>query len=183
MKTRISVGMGEIKVTDAPDVVLVALGLGSCVGVVLYEPWRRTAAMLHIVLPRSQGRADDKGFRFADLAIPGAIDLLSALGANPRYLRAAIAGGASMFSFGAGSHINIGESNVEAVRNLLAAARVPILIDDTGGDTSRTLVFDAETAEVSVKRAGGEEVLLGTLAGFAHSFTAASRQPAEAKAA
>jgi len=164
MKKRLNVGMGDMKITDDPEVILTALGLGSCVGVVLYEPSRRIAAMLHVVLPRSSGRCDDgKLFRFADRAVPEAIHQLQAKGANPRKLKAAIAGGAAMFHFGAASHINIGKDNVAAVREALRLAHILIAADDTGGDVSRTLIFDLQTAQVKVKRAGGPEELLANL--------------------
>lgn len=159
MKKRLNAGMGEMKITDDPEVVLTALGLGSCVGVLLYERARRIAAMLHIVLPESRGRQDDddKRFRFADRAIPEAIRQLQTKGANPSHLKAVIAGGAAMFSFGPTSHINIGQDNIAAVREQLRLARIPILAEDTGGNVSRTLIFDLESAQVSIKRAGGQE--------------------------
>jgi len=164
MRKRLNVGMGDMKIADDPEVMLTALGLGSCVGVILYEPSRRVAAMLHIVLPDSRGREDaDKCFRFADCAIPEAIRQLQAKGANPRRLKAVIAGGAAMFNFGTASHINIGEDNVAAVREQLRLAHIPIMADDTGGDMSRTLIFELETGEVRVKRAGGQEEHLANL--------------------
>jgi len=173
MRKRLNVGMGDIKITDDPEVVLTALGLGSCVGVVLYEPSRRIAAMLHVVLPDSRGRDEkDKRFRFADRAIPEAIRQLQAKGANPRKLKAAIAGGAAMFNFGTASHINIGKDNAAAVREQLRLAHIPIVADDTGGDMSRTLIFELETGEVKVKRAGGQEESLANLNAPAARFLA-----------
>ena len=50
--------------------------LGSCVGVVLYHPVRKTAAMAHIVLPESAGR-DGAAGKFADTSISGMITLLA----------------------------------------------------------------------------------------------------------
>ena len=182
MKARVNVGMGDVKITDDPSATLTALGLGSCVGVVLYDPTRRIAAMLHVVLPHSRAQSrDDKRFRFADQAIPEAIEKLCAEGANRRRLKAAIAGGAAMFSFGTASHINIGDDNIRAVREQLRLAHIPILGDDTGGNVSRTLIFDLETAEARVKQAGGQEELLANLA--APAVLTSQARPPLAKAA
>ena len=48
----IKVGMADLKVSLHPS-VLVTLGLGSCVGVGLYEPYSRIIGMAHIMLPSS----------------------------------------------------------------------------------------------------------------------------------
>ena len=50
----IHVGMGEINIGTTGD-TLSALGLGSCVAVVLYDPVAKVAGAAHIMLPDSTG--------------------------------------------------------------------------------------------------------------------------------
>ena len=48
--TALAVGLGEIKVSRRPVEMLVAYGLGSCVGVGMYDPAARVAGLLHAPL-------------------------------------------------------------------------------------------------------------------------------------
>ena len=56
--TALAVGLGEIKVSRRPVEMLVAYGLGSCVGVGMYDPAARVAGLLHAVLPERLNRAE-----------------------------------------------------------------------------------------------------------------------------
>ena len=53
-----NVGIGEYRVAR-PPAVLVSLGLGSCVGVALYDPERKVGGLAHIMLPSSNGAGGD----------------------------------------------------------------------------------------------------------------------------
>ena len=74
------------------------------------------------------------------------------LGAEPRRIRARIAGGASMFGalMGAGG-VNIGERNVVAVRAALDRAGIPLVADDTGSDYGRSVFFFVDDGRVEVR--------------------------------
>ena len=48
----IKVGMADLKIAKSPD-VLITLGLGSCIGLVLYDPVTKIGGMLHYMLPDS----------------------------------------------------------------------------------------------------------------------------------
>lgn len=78
-------------------------------------------------------------------------------GAGTRGLRAKIAGGASMFSFSSNPNMAIGERNIEAVVKILQDLNIPIIGQDTGGNTGRTMVVDLEDFSVSI-RAGSKEI-------------------------
>ena len=83
--------------------------------------------------------------RFADTAIVALVKKLETAGANPRRLKAKIAGGAQMFPALNNSAIaNIGKRNIDAVREALGKLSIPIVADDTGKDYGRTLFFSAE---------------------------------------
>ncbi|MFI4874710.1 MAG: chemotaxis protein CheD, partial [Blastopirellula sp. JB062] len=120
--------------------------LGSCVGVAIYDPTHRIAALAHVVLPTSSGRPGLPG-RFADTAIPEMLKELRIAGANPQQLRAKIAGGACMF---ANSQINIGERNAEEVRRQLSAKRIPLIAEDVGGTKGRKVHFSPQSSQLEV---------------------------------
>ena len=66
MGNMIKVGMADLKVCKAPD-ALTTLGLGSCVGVALYDPVTKVSGLLHCMLPDStQIRNNSNLAKFAD---------------------------------------------------------------------------------------------------------------------
>jgi chemotaxis protein CheD len=76
---------------------------------------------------------------------------MRALGAAPAGLSARLIGGASMFAALAGQGVlQIGERNIEAVRQALAGAGVAITGAATGGDYGRSVEFNLATGEVRV---------------------------------
>jgi chemotaxis protein CheD len=111
------------------------------------------------VLPSAEGRTDAVG-KFADTAVPALLDAVVELGARPTRLEAVLVGGASMFSFGGGAGMEIGERNDAAVRDELAALRIPIAAADTGGSRGRTVRVDVHTGVVTAKAAGDAAVEL-----------------------
>jgi chemotaxis protein CheD len=139
MGEAIMVGMAEIKVTTSPDDILIALGLGSCVGICAYEPNVGVAGMAHVVLPESQGNESANG-KFADTAIPGLIRQMVEMGAVTSRIRIAIVGGAQLFAFnGTGVRLEIGPRNARAVTAALEKACIPVVATDLGGSAGRTV--------------------------------------------
>lgn len=149
----INVKMAEWKMAGAPD-SLKTSGLGSCVAVVLYDPRKKIAAMAHVMLPWSGGSssvATNTG-KYADTAIKNMVEALRKVGSSETHLLAKLAGGAQMFHFK--SHmttLSIGERNTEACARTLAAYRIPIVMQDTGGSKGRTVHFFCENAEMTIK--------------------------------
>ena len=52
MSKMIKIGMAELDICLPPDAIT-TLGLGSCVGVVLYDPTKKICGMVHVMLPDS----------------------------------------------------------------------------------------------------------------------------------
>jgi len=150
-KTHI-IGIAELKVVRAPD-KLSTLGLGSCVGLVLYDSVTKIGGMVHIMLPQAPPNGEGLNrAKYADTAIPELIRQLAAAGAQPRRLTAKLAGGAHMFS--TAKHIdflNVGDRNVEQCKRSLAAHAIPILAEDTGGENGRSIEFCCETGVLQVR--------------------------------
>ncbi len=130
--TMASARMGEMVVSSDPNEELVALGLGSCIGLAIVDRTAGVAGLAHIVLPESNDRVDQVG-KFADTAVPELIEQMRKAGAVERRFETAIAGGARMFEMSGG--LDIGARNEAAVRAALATARIAIKAAQTGGNT------------------------------------------------
>jgi chemotaxis protein CheD len=143
--------MGEMVVSSDPDEELVALGLGSCIGLAIVDRTAGVAGLAHIVLPESSDRVDQAG-KFADTAVPELIARMrEAGGAEPRF-ETAIVGGARMFEPSGG--LDIGARNEAAVRAALAKAGIPVKAAQTGGSAGRTLKIAVRELQVTVRVAG-----------------------------
>jgi chemotaxis protein CheD len=149
--------MGEIAVARN-DGVLRTL-LGSCLGLALYDRRLKVAALAHIVLPDSQGRAAAAG-KFADTAVPAMLRQMGELAAGePLKPHAKIAGGANMFT-AVWVENTIGLQNVQAVERVLGDLRIPILARHTGGEQGRRMTLDSTTEVVAIEIVGAEKLLL-----------------------
>ena len=155
MSKIIKVGMADANVCAAPDAIT-TLGLGSCVGIVLYDPVGKIAGLAHIMLPDSTKIFNNSNkYKFADTAIDLLIVDMLKIGANRYNLVAKIAGGAQMFNFGNSSEMmRIGERNVEATKEKLAQLGIKLLAEDTGANYGRTIEFYPETGLLHVKAVG-----------------------------
>jgi chemotaxis protein CheD len=155
MGDMIKVGMADLNVCTAPN-ALTTLGLGSCVGIVLYDSNSKIAGMVHVMLPDSTKiRNNENVAKFADTGIDALIDRMLKLGANRSKLIAKIAGGAQMFAFNSNNDmLRIGERNIEASKLKLHDLSIRIISEDTGLNYGRTIEFYAETGELYVKSVG-----------------------------
>jgi chemotaxis protein CheD len=150
--------MGEMVVSSDPNEELVALGLGSCIGLAIVDRTAGVAGLAHIVLPESNDRVDQVG-KFADTAVPELVKKMRKAGAVVRRFETAIAGGARMFEMTGG--LDIGSRNEAAVRAALAKQRITIKAALTGGNTGRTMKIAVGELLVTVRSAGQQpETLL-----------------------
>lgn len=144
----IAVGIADVKAARNPG-KLVTVGLGSCVGIMLHDEVAKVGALAHVMLPSSEKIVKNKA-KFADTAIPLAIEKMEKLGAQKSRIVAKIAGGARMFSFASGQTF-IGDRNVAAVEEALKKNGIRISARDVGGTIGRTLEFDVSSGKVLVK--------------------------------
>lgn len=149
------VGLGEVTATGDRSRTLTCLGLGSCVGLAMYDPVARVGGMAHIVLSNSHGKVGEGTSKYADVAVPMLIEQMKGLGAMPSRIKVRIAGGAQMSpARGLGNAFKIGEDNVEAVTSVLAKLGVSITASDTGGNRGRTFRLCLGTGAATVSSAG-----------------------------
>lgn len=157
----IRVGMAEAEACRAPG-TLITCGLGSCVGVTLYDPIAKVGGMCHVMLPDStQARVTENRAKFADTAIPDMLARLQGLGGRRERLVVKVAGGAQMFSFGkTDDRFAIGRRNAEAVRQALDQAGLRVHAEDTGGNHGRTMILDVSSGKVTIRTIEGGEAEL-----------------------
>lgn len=151
----VKVGIGDLNIVLPPD-KLITLGLGSCVGIAIIDSINKIAGLAHIMLPDSTSFTNQSNpMKFADLAIPILIKKMEAAGANRRIIKAKIAGGASMFSFPDKNPLmDIGGRNGIAVKEVLQKMNVPVISEDLGGNSGRTMIVEAANCKVFIKTVG-----------------------------
>ena len=155
----IKVGMADLNICKSPD-VLTTIGLGSCIGIALYDPTTKISGLAHIMLPDStQIRNNSNIAKFADTGIQKLYDDMIKAGANRSKLVPQIAGGAKMFELSNASSpgINIGEKNAIASRAKLKALGIPLIAEDTGLNFGRTVELYSETGQFLIKSVGRQE--------------------------
>jgi len=154
-----SVRMGEMSVATASGEELVAIGLGSCIGLAFVDRAAGVAGLAHVVLPDSGSAAGPIG-KFANLAVPGLLDQVQRAGARKERLEVVLVGGARMFALGGG--MDIGTRNEAAIREALSQHRLRVKAAATGGSNGRTMRVTASNGTVNVHVAGATpETLLG----------------------
>lgn len=145
------IGIGEYAVSKSPD-ILVTLGLGSCVGVCIWDKNKKVGGLIHVMLPKSPNSNVVKPGKYADLGISLLMEELKKMGGSN--YTAKIFGGAAMFK---GSSMDVGKKNVESVKEQLKILNIRIIAEDTGGNRARSIEFNLDTGEVMVKKVGGGE--------------------------
>lgn len=153
----IKVGIADLNIAVPPDRIM-TIGLGSCIGIVLYDSAKKIGGLAHIMLPDSKQFTNiTNPLKFADLAVPILIDKMIKNGALQRNIRAKIAGGASMFNFQDKNMImDIGNRNSAAVREALREMSIPIISEEVGGNKGRTIILNTKDGKVEVKTVGME---------------------------
>lgn len=152
MPELIKVGMADYKVGRAPS-VLISYGLGSCIGISLYDPQTKIGGLLHIMLPDStKSRSSENRSKFADTGIKDMLNELLKMGASKSRLVAKIAGGSQMFAFANASEImRVGSRNAAASKEILSSLSIPVIGEDTGGNYGRTVQIDLSNGVYKIK--------------------------------
>lgn len=157
----IKVGMADLNIAKSPN-FLTTLGLGSCVGITLYDKINKIAGLAHIMLPSSKEIKNNQNVaKFADTGIDELIELMVKAGANRTNLVAKIAGGSQMFNFNSNNDIlKIGERNVIATKLKLKELNIKIISEDTGGNFGRTILLSSVDGSLHIRTIGhGEKTI------------------------
>ncbi|NMA36823.1 MAG: chemotaxis protein CheD [Papillibacter sp.] len=159
-----SVGIAMMKIAEAPD-QMYCLGLGSCVGVAVYDPIAKIAGLIHVLLPsiKEFENAGQLRTKFADTGISDMVSEMLKKGAVKYRLKAKLAGGATMFETkdsAASDLMAIGKRNVQSCKDTLKNLGIELVAHDTGGTKGRTICFDIDTSLLTIKIINkGEKVI------------------------
>ncbi|RPI21141.1 MAG: chemotaxis protein CheD [Chloroflexota bacterium] len=158
MYNSISVGLGEEKISRLPTDVLVAYGLGSCLGIGMFDPISRVAGLLHAVLPDPLNGSDPNNAKYVSYGIPILIENLVKNGADPRRLVIRMAGGANMLlSPGLSQTFDIGTRNIASALATFSRLRLKLVSQDVGGNIGRTVRLYPANGRITVRMIGGIE--------------------------
>ena len=151
----IKVGMADLQVGKDPCMIT-TLGLGSCVGICLYDKTTKISGMAHIMLPSSKQARDNTNIaKFADTGIVFLLNCMMKIGANRSAIVAKLAGGAQMFAFKEVSDImRIGDRNVDASKEILSMLKISVLAEDVRGNYGRTIELFSADGKLLIKTIG-----------------------------
>ena len=147
------VGIGEYAVSNSENDIIKTYALGSCVGLVVYNPIAKILGMVHIALPNSNIDREKKyitlpGY-FADTAVPLIFNkVLGGYGSNVNTYKVSLYGGA--YSINSKDVFNIGLNNIEKIQDILISNNVSFNNLNTGGYNSRTIEADVKTGNVII---------------------------------
>ncbi|MDP1580231.1 MAG: chemotaxis protein CheD [Candidatus Didemnitutus sp.] len=149
---RVIIGVGEMAASNNVQVVLSTYALGSCVGVIAYDPIVKAAGILHLMLPESSispDKVQKQPAMFADTGLPAFMRTIMGLRGEKSRLCIFVAGGASVL--GGNDPFRIGERNLTATLKYFAKEGISVDSFATGGSINRTLHFEVNTGTVTLK--------------------------------
>lgn len=161
--TQVLVKLADVQVLEGAA-VLSCVGLGSCVGVAVYDPIAKVNGMAHVMLPESISDQPERPGKYANTAISYLVETMERLGAQRSRMVAAVGGGAQVcFGPTVPTMLALGSRNVQAIHESLKFHKVKCVGEDVGGSVGRTLTFDSATGRVMVRTATTPDRLLCTL--------------------
>jgi len=153
------IGVGDMKVGKNGD-QLITYALGSCLGLMIYDPVSQVGGLLHAMLPLSKinrDKARANPYMFVDTGVPELFKDLYALGAQKKRVVVKAAGcGAPL---GKNEMFKIGERNYIVLKKLLWKNGLLIEAEDIKGTISRTVRFDLSTGRTTINHKGVEREL------------------------
>jgi len=153
------VGVADMKVSNNPGESIITYSLGSCIGLVIYDPAVKVGGILHYMLPDSsidKQKAAARPYMFADSGIPRLFKTAYQLGAAKQRMRVYVAGGAEILD--QQGFFNIGKRNYMALKKMFFKNKVMISSQDVGGNVNRTVRIEIATGDIYVKTSGSGEV-------------------------
>ena len=156
-----NIGLGERVVSQNPLDVLVAYGLGSCLGINMFDPVRRISGLLHAVLPQRMNGADPMSAKYVDSGIEGLINEMVKAGAERRRLIIRMAGGANMLTAsGLSSTFDIGTRNINSAHSTFQRLSMTLKAEEVGGNLGRTVRVYVADGRMTLRILNGKEMEL-----------------------
>jgi len=140
--------------------ILVTHGLGSCLGLIVYDPVVKIGGMLHAMLPLSSinpQKAEVNPYMFVDTGVPKLFKEIYSLGVQKNRLLVKAAGCSQ--SVDKNEMFKIGERNYTVLRKLLWKNNILLEAEDIGGTISRTVFFEITNSRMVIASNGNETLL------------------------
>lgn len=157
----LTVGIADMKVSNDLEASLITYSLGSCLGVMIYDPAVRVGGMLHAMLPEAKDERNSptfNPFKYIDSGVPLLFKEAYKLGAEKRRIRVAVAGGSQILDDS--GYFNIGKRNLATLRKLFWKNGIMIDKEHVEGSISRTVKLNLSDGSISLKIGGGKEMPL-----------------------
>ncbi len=151
------VDIADMAISSNPADTLVTYSLGSCLGIVMYDPVVKVGGMMHCMLPLSSidpEKAKERVGMFVDTGMVTFMTKLFELGVQKRNVQVKVAGGSCVLD--RQGLFRIGERNYTVFRKILWKNGLMITAEQVGGEVSRTIRLDIGTGRFSIKTAGEE---------------------------
>lgn len=149
---KIIVGVADMQISDNSEDEIITYSLGSCLGLIIFDPVAKVGGMVHAMLPDSKiqlGRVLENPYKFIDTGIPLLFKTAYKLGAKKSRIIVKAAGCGRVLNDS--NLFNIGKRNEAAIRKLLWKNNVLLKKSDFGGNKSRTITLSLKTGELSVR--------------------------------
>ena len=150
------VAVGDMKIGREADLI-VTHALGSCLGLVVYDPVEKVGGLLHAMLPLSKinpAKAEANPFMFVDTGVPALFKALYEIGGQKSRMVIKAAGCGN--PLGKNEMFKIGERNYTVLKKLLWKNNILLEAEDVGGTASRTVYLDLETGQTIINSRGNK---------------------------
>ncbi|PGK52441.1 chemotaxis protein CheD [Priestia megaterium] len=153
------IGISDYFVSDASRYLRTS-GLGSCVGVILFDKNHLIGGLSHIMLPERPANKKVHDFKkYCNTNIPLFIQSMVDIGACRKDLQGAIFGGAEMFRYQKNPLMNIGKRNIAATLRILNEQDIPVLFKNVGGRKGRTIQLNILEGKILLRTAFEEDII------------------------
>lgn len=157
---RVVIGVGDMAVSNNRNSVLSTYALGSCIGLIAYDPVAQCGGILHLMLPEaavSPQKALSQPAMFADTGLPMFFKALIGLKAERARLKLCIAGGASVLA--GQDPFKIGERNTRATMDFITQNCLKVVQTDTGANFNRTVHLELSTGKATLVTPSGKSLV------------------------
>jgi chemotaxis protein CheD len=135
--------------------MIVTHALGSCLGLVVYDPVQKIGGLLHAMLPLSKinpAKAEANPYMFVDTGVPALFKALYEIGGQKSRMIIKAAGCGN--PLGKNEMFKIGERNYTVLKKLLWKNNILLNTEDVGGTASRTIHFEIDTGQTVISSNG-----------------------------
>lgn len=144
-----------MRITNRPAHILVTHSLGSCLGLVVFDPSARVGGLIHCLLPVArearEGRRSNPCM-YVNTGVPHMIKAMYAKGAKRERLIIKAAGCGRMINVS--NTFDTGAANLAALNKLLGLNGLHLSGSDVGGSIPRTVRLYMDTGRVVVSSCG-----------------------------